>query len=182
MTENPGNITIDLFSTYNFTRIVFKNFHFIGWTCPTGHSYFDRPTNLCYDTSCPAGNYRVAIPVNCLPCLYDCATCVNGTTCSTCNATLDFRALDLTTQRCLPLPGYYDDGTNNPIAKICSLPCVTCSGAATYCLTCVNDTLFPNNGVCTLCSSTMIGCITCNNSITCTSNQNGYYIQESVCG
>jgi hypothetical protein len=42
--------------------------------------------------------------------------------------------------------------------------------------------MYPLSGICTLCSSIMPGCLTCNDSSTCTSSQNGYYIEESNCG
>lgn len=80
LTANSNNITIDLSSTYPLRRIIFRNLNFINWGCGSTHPYFDIPSNLCYDTACPAGNYRVGT-ISCLPCLYDCETCINGTSC-----------------------------------------------------------------------------------------------------
>lgn len=59
LTINSNNITIDLSSIYPLRRIIFKNLNFINWACASTHPYFDISYNLCFDTACPAGNYRV---------------------------------------------------------------------------------------------------------------------------
>jgi hypothetical protein len=133
ITMNPTNLTINIDSSYNFSRIVFRNLHFMALECPSGKSLYDEPTNLCYDTSCPIRTYYTPTPISCQPCLYDCASCANNTACFSCNATTNYRQLDPATKRCLPLPGYYDDGTNNIVAMPCSSPCSTCTGSANYC-------------------------------------------------
>ncbi len=118
-------------------------------TCPGSYPNFDKPTLLCYSTVCGVGFYRIPSPEQCIACLYDCATCGDGTSCLTCDATVDLRALDLGTSRCLPLPGYYDDGTsNNSIAQLCSSPCQTCDVLATYCTSCITDIYYVSGGIC----------------------------------
>jgi hypothetical protein len=40
-----------------------------------GTGPYNFTATVPYDTNCPAGNYRIAVPISCLPCLYDCTTC-----------------------------------------------------------------------------------------------------------
>ncbi len=59
-------------------------------------------------TNCQSG-YTVANPSLCQPiCLYDCFTCLNPISCSTCNVPIDNRVIDALTLRCFPIDGYYD--------------------------------------------------------------------------
>jgi hypothetical protein len=50
-------------------------------------------------------------------CFYFCETCDNLVNCTSCDSLIDFRVLDLNSSLCVPMDGYYDDGTNNSIAQ-----------------------------------------------------------------
>ncbi len=65
----------------------------------------------------------------CERCLaYDCLKCEdNINICSKCSSEADFRIMNTLTNRCDPIIGYYDDGTNSSIAKMCDINCYTCT-------------------------------------------------------
>jgi hypothetical protein len=41
-----------------FDRMIFTNLNFVTRVCPSDYPYFDKALVLCFDTDCPAGNYR----------------------------------------------------------------------------------------------------------------------------
>jgi hypothetical protein len=122
--DNLGSISIAT-STYSGLDYTFINFIYLG--CPTAFSYFDSLNMLCHDSYCNSIGYYWFISLDlCQPCLYDCLSCANRYSCSSCIST-NYRVYDPLTQRCPPIPGNFDDGTNNPVASFCISPCLTCT-------------------------------------------------------
>jgi len=56
----------------------------------------------------------------------------------------------------------------------CSGGCATCSGTATYCLSCTASGSFANGGVCQTCSQANPGCATCDSTGACTACSAGF--------
>ena len=54
----------------------------------------------------------------CQSCLYDCYTCDSQSSCLTYNENNDFRYMNETLKRCLPLTGYFDN-----LVAVC-VPCL----------------------------------------------------------
>jgi len=71
--------------------------------CSTG--LFLNSTNQCV-SSCPVRTFESRANFTCLNCPYDCYTCDTSSNCLSCRGT-DFRKLNTTSKRCLPLDGYY---------------------------------------------------------------------------
>ena len=103
--------------------------------------------------------------MTCNDCLYDCFTCTNDTKCATCNTNISYRQLN-SSSRCVPLAGYYDDGTSN-VAKPCTGNCATCVSPGTSCLSCVTGS-YMNGSSCITCSTVISNCATCTSSTSCT--------------
>lgn len=81
-------------------------------SCPTGSNrVYNSSASTCfcaqrfYDN-----NVTFAQNSTCLPCLYHCSTCMQSTSCLTCNAS-NFRVMNPINSRCICMTGYYDDGT-----------------------------------------------------------------------
>jgi hypothetical protein len=72
----------------------------------------------------------------CIKCQYTCATCANGTSCSTCSAAKG-RTYNSTSLYCSCNVTAYDDGSNED-CKLCPYNCLTCS-SATVCTSCANS-------------------------------------------
>jgi proprotein convertase subtilisin/kexin type 5 len=84
----------------------------------------------------------------CQPCPYDCYTCSfngyqNGS-CTTCNP-LDYRMLDLSTQRCIPISGYFDNYKSTAVP--CPQSCRTCKSLS-LCISCIKGTFLGLDGSC----------------------------------
>jgi hypothetical protein len=179
---NIGSISIGTLaiSTYSELDYTFINFIYLG--CPTAFSYFDSLNVLCHDSYCNPIGYYWFVPLDlCQPCLYDCLNCANGYSCSSCIST-NYRAYDPLTQRCLPIPGNFDDGTNNPVASFCISPCLTCT-APLICSSCINNNYFlnPLTLYCYLCSSKLVGCLTCSSETYCTvCVSNSFYLDTTA--
>ena len=62
--------------------------------------------NLCL-TACPARSYPDYKSNKCLSCRFDCYTCDGLLGCASCNRSADFRVMDIGSQSCLPIAGYY---------------------------------------------------------------------------
>ena len=77
-------------------------------------------------------------------CPYDCLTCLNDSTCESCDDS-DFRKLDLKTRRCIPIAGYFDNKTH--ISLSCQNNCKTCN-SLTLCTSCVTGTFLNQNSQC----------------------------------
>jgi hypothetical protein len=73
--------------------------------CGPSTPYFYAINNLCYDI-CPSRTYTDPSTLICTPCTYDCFTC-NAIDCLTCNQATDFRILNTTSSRCVPMTGYF---------------------------------------------------------------------------
>ena len=77
-------------------------------SCNNG--FYLRADNQCYST-CLERYYADSSSNTCKNCLYDCYTCNNNNGCLSCSATIDFRVLNNTSQRCVPINSYYDNKT-----------------------------------------------------------------------
>jgi hypothetical protein len=126
--------------------------------------YTDTVDMLCGDCSASA---------------YDCYSCdTSGTLCLTCNATLDFRVLNAVTSRCIPIDGYYDNGSNSPQALPCDLTlCATCNTTSIQCFTC-NVGFYLSGTSCLACIAFCSGCTTSSDCQTC---MTGYTFSGSSC-
>jgi len=94
---------------------------------------FIANTVLCYK-DCPLrfyGNKQYQI---CQPCPYDCLTCDIYSNCLSCDQDKDNRKLFSATGRCLPLPGYYDNGTTTCFK--CPITCSMCKNSS-VCSACI---------------------------------------------
>jgi hypothetical protein len=80
--------------------------------------------------------------------------------------------------RCIPLPGYYDDGLSHSLALPCLANCISCNSATT-CATCNTSYIFIN-GSCVVDCSLISKCNTCNLKVDLTVNcltcLNGYTV------
>ncbi len=132
-------------------------------TCPPGFPYYNVSELTCYD-QCAVGWYGDPVTMLCKPCLYDCTTCFTATACLTCDATVNFRTFN--GSRCPPLPGYYDNNTNNPIANPCTSPCATCVTNDKNCLSCISGYYLSGNK-CFPCSI-IPNCLSCSSGTFCT--------------
>lgn len=140
-------------SPYVFSKMKFSYMHHKTRKCPAGYPYYNISEMLCYD-ACADGWYADTATMTCKKCLYDCATCVNGTACTYCDATTNYRWLNGT--RCSPLSGYYDDG-NSSIAYPCTSPCDSCVNSGSTCQSCVYG-YYLNGTSCMACSSAITAC------------------------
>ena len=145
------------FQYFKFTYIILEEY----W-CQEATIYLLIATSTCYDI-CPNGYYANDVGLTCEPCLYDCFQCTNASVCSACDNSTDFRVMNTSTSRCLPLPGYYDDGLSHIVALACNANCLTCTTSSTYCLSCPPGKF--------LSGTTCVGCVdpNCNN---CTTSSN----------
>lgn len=161
LTQNAADIIITFYPTYSFSRIVFSNLNFVKRQCPGGYPYFNKTSELCFNTQCLQKQYRVVSPDQCLPCFYSCKTCTNSVTCTTCDSVVDFRYLDVNSSLCLPMNSYYDDGTNNSVCQPCNSPCSNCIGDADNCTSCINMLFYVDfaSMKCILCSSSISSCL-----------------------
>ena len=89
-------------------------------------------------TQCVGATLQSSNKTVCEPCAnYDCGTCDTSGNCTSCDAT-SHRAMDANTSRCLPVDGYYDDGSSF-VAPACDPSCATCSGSSqANCSSCSN--------------------------------------------
>ena len=141
-------------------------------TCAPTTPYLLVSNNTCYDYI--PERYFIDGYNELQSCLYDCYTCTNNTQCTQCNATTDFRTMNTTDNRCIPLTGYYDNIVTTAVA--CITPCFTCT-SVTACLSCVNTTYLLG----TSCLSCMSNCEFCNSSSNCQTCSNYYAYNGSSC-
>jgi len=97
---------LNFVTTNNFSYFLYNYLIVQTNYCKYNTPYFFAKSNLCYD-SCPAGSYSNNTDLTCKVCLYDCYTCTSNATCSTCDASKDFRVLNGSLGRCVPVKGYY---------------------------------------------------------------------------
>jgi cysteine-rich repeat protein len=128
--------------------------------------------STCYDI-CPVRYASNASDYQCDACpTYDCYYCgVNGK-CTDCSATVDFRVMDSATMRCLPLPGYYDNGVSQAVPCVAA-NCLTCT-TSTKCLSCYTGKYLSGTS-CLTCMANCANCTTATTCITC----NPYYVFTS---
>jgi hypothetical protein len=110
-------------------------------------------TGLCV---CFDGYYDDNITQPCVQCNLTCLTCINSTTCKTCDLNR-FRTYNITPNYagiinpfCSCLYGYYSLGANNSCAQ-CKYPCSECSGPnINNCLYCDPDSMrtLTSSGTC----------------------------------
>lgn len=74
----------------------------------------------------------------CLQCSYECLTCVDALTCSSCDSS-KFRSNPLT--KCQCITGYFENSTLQ--CQKCSYYCLSCTDSVT-CLTCNTPNRFSN--------------------------------------
>lgn len=68
--------------------------------------FFMRGDNQCYST-CLERFFPNNSTFSCDSCPYDCLTCNSNGGCSSCSGSVDFRQLNYTNSRCIPLDGYF---------------------------------------------------------------------------
>jgi cysteine-rich repeat protein len=160
-------------SSNTWTKFGFNLVLFEYYYCPDATPYLmvTVTPNVCYDI-CPIRYCSNSSDFQCDKCpTYDCYYCgVNGK-CISCNDTADFRYMDNTTMRCLPLPGYYDNGVSQ--AAPCAVTCLTCVTTSTKCLSCVLGKYLSVTG--NLCNTCMTNCANCTSATPCITC-NTYYI------
>jgi proprotein convertase subtilisin/kexin type 5 len=121
-------------------------------------------TNSYSSCVCPDRQYYSAGSLSCLPCPYDCLTCNNNGDCLTCS-TQDHRQLNTTNSRCVPLPGYYDNGVT--LADNCLTNCENCTSAST-CTGCLARFVLAPSGP-PSCQACPFDCYRCNSNGDCLS-------------
>jgi proprotein convertase subtilisin/kexin type 5 len=97
--------------------------------CPVSCAACVSLTNC---SSCQSSYFLQSTPT-CQACPYDCLSCDSTGGCFSCDGTVDFRTLNSTSHRCVPLPGYYESGVTVSVG--CPAGCATCQNAL-LCLTC----------------------------------------------
>ena len=101
--------------------------------------------NFACDILCPDRYFSMNGSNTCEDCPYDCLRCTNVGLCTSCSASSDFRYLDNSTSRCLPLEGYYDNNTT--ICEPCPTGCKSCQSLE-LCYECVNGYYLNANNLC----------------------------------
>ena len=110
--------------------------------CTSCISGFVLSNNLCLN-SCPVRH--ILKNGVCQSCPYDCLECDNTGNCISCSNSSDFRALNLFTFRCTPLPGYFDAGVT--VSVQCPGGCASCLNM-TICSSCTADYYFRADRLC----------------------------------
>ena len=130
----------------DFTVMVFK----FKW-CDTPVPYYLSTNTTCYDL-CPARYYEESTNSVCNLCVpYDCYKCLANGTCTVCSNSTDFRVLNAA-GRCVAMDGYFDDGSNNPLAKPCDPNCKTCVTSAVQCTACFSGSFVNSSTKCEMCA------------------------------
>lgn len=93
---------------------------------------------------------------------YDCYKCLPNGTCTECNSD-NFRVLN--EGRCVAMEGYFDDGTNSPLAKLCNPNCKACIASAAHCTICFSGSFLNSSKNCQPCAE---NCEVCTNTTICT--------------
>jgi hypothetical protein len=138
------------------------------------HAYYLDPQGLCVIAAeCSVGRYPDRITLVCEACLFDCQSCTNNTSCAFCNAS-NHRVLNLTSSRCDPVLGYFENGV--ALALQCPSLCTACLSLA-QCTACQPQFYVGRNGSCledcapqlvvpgqprTVCQNCPYDCLTCN--------------------
>jgi len=126
---------------------------------------FIGTTALC-STDCPLRYYSNRQYKICQPCPYDCFTCDKYSNCLSCDQKNDHRKLFDVTGRCLPLPGYYDNGTSATLK--CPMTCSMCKDSS-ICSACIQGYYLSVRSTCeSICQKGSVTLITGNRIATCT--------------
>jgi len=155
----------------------FSYFHHKSRVCPSSNPYYNISEKLCYDICASVYWFSDNSSMTCKNCLYDCLTCTNDTKCETCDLNVSYRQLN-SSSRCVPIAGYYDDGTSN-VAKPCAGSCVTCVSPGTSCLSCVSGS-YVSGSSCINCSTTISNCDLCNSSTVCTACKSTFTLHSAT--
>jgi len=105
--------------------------------------------------------------------------CSQSGLCTSCSSD-DHRVIDVSTSRCIAMPGFFDNQTK--IGVPCPVNCRTCK-SSTLCISCTNATFLDLNGLCSetcgpryysntglsICQSCPYDCYTCDGLGSCTS-------------
>jgi proprotein convertase subtilisin/kexin type 5 len=113
--------------------------------------------------------------MHCAVCLYDCYTCNDATSCATCSATLDFRAINTGTQRCDPILGYWNNLTSST-AIPCDTSCLGCITDAITCTSCQPGKYITGS----VCSPCLLNCISCTTVTDCSNCITSYIFNSSA--
>jgi len=139
--------------------------------------YLMVATQICYDV-CPIRYSSNTSDYQCDKCpTYDCYICGNNGLCTQCNSTLDFRIMNNITNRCIPLPGYYDNGVSQAVPCVAS-NCLTCT-SATYCLSCYSGKYLKTSSH--TCQNCILNCLNCTTSGDCQLCQPSYVFVSPSC-
>ena len=94
------------------------------------------------ESICAVGSYYNSTNSSCESCLFDCMTCLDSSSCSSCDLANDFREIDPNSSRCAPIVGYYE--SNVPVSGKCREGCASCSSYE-HCLSCGEDYVLTGN-------------------------------------
>ena len=100
-------------------------------SCRTGYRLLADKS--CSSVSCGLRTFYNTEKLSCQSCPYDCLTCSSRLTCLSCSGS-DYRQLDLSTNRCIPISMYFDNRTTVCVA--CPANCLVCRSLA-LCTVCV---------------------------------------------
>lgn len=142
-------------------------------------------------TSCPDRFFPNNQAWKCLGCPYDCLTCEASRNCLSCSNSTDFRTL--VNNRCVPLPGYYDNSAQTCFK--CFAVCKTCTSLA-FCTSCVTGYFLRSDNKCyssclpafyadslsLSCLPCPQACAICLSPISCTICRSGNYLRlDNMC-
>ncbi len=156
-------------------------------------TFLMQSLNTC-PASCSAGYIGNATTRICDTCYLGCSTCTNTSSdgCTACkNVSGTVYYLNGTTCITSCGAGYYNNTPN--ACALCTAPCNTCTGTATYCLTCNTGYLLNINTCvictdpCATCSNTLTNCTSCNSttfliylSNTCSATCTGAFVANAM--
>ena len=106
--------------------------------------YYLRTDKLCY-TACLDRTFPNRKTWTCDPCPYDCLTCDASFNCLNCSQNQDHRVLNSTTNRCIPIDGFFD--TLVPVSEPCHSSCFKCFSLAN-CSQCNIGFFLRNDSMC----------------------------------
>lgn len=149
-------------------------------------------TRLCF-SPCPERFFQKS-QNTCVACPYDCYFCDINQNCIACNLQLDFRQLNITSQRCSPVSGYFDNLIT--ISVRCPLGCSSCLNLS-LCYSCSNNYYKRSNQLCytdclprfygniasKTCTVCPYDCYTCdmnNNCLSCNTQTDYRYLNSTL--
>ena len=102
-----NSITITTANTANTLRsFSLQYITILTYYCTAATPYLYPISSVCYDI-CPIRTFTDSSTLVCKNCPYDCYTCDISGNCLTCNNVADFRYLNTSSSRCVPLSGYF---------------------------------------------------------------------------